>query len=86
MEETGRVFAAGLHVAVAQNNYEQSFREFILRFRIRETTIYETQLAENIRANRFYVSVRIQDITAFDNQLSNALVKEPLRVIPFVSL
>lgn len=84
MEEAGRVYAAGVHVVVGQTNHEQSFREFILRFRIKETTIYETQLAENVRANRFYISVRIQDITAFDNQLSNALVKEPLRVIPFV--
>jgi hypothetical protein len=84
MFEEGRVISAGMSASPKINDLEKLFREFILRFRIRESTIYETQLAENVRANRFVLNVRLQDITAFNNQLSDDLVKHPLKTIPSV--
>ncbi|KAK7206851.1 DNA replication licensing factor mcm5 [Myxozyma melibiosi] len=61
---------------------EESFRDFILEFRIDSDFIYRDQLRENILIKKFCLSVDMSHLISYNEELAHRLVNEPADMLP----
>lgn len=61
------------------------FRAFLQSFRNGNTYVYRDQLRHHVALSQFYVDVDVDDLVAFDEELSNKLTKNPADYLPLVS-
>ncbi|KAH3681265.1 hypothetical protein WICPIJ_007770 [Wickerhamomyces pijperi] len=60
----------------------ESFKKFILEFRIGSDFIYRTKLRENLLVHEYQLQVEAEHVTGFNATLYNEIVQNPAQYIP----
>ncbi|EAS30980.3 DNA replication licensing factor mcm5 [Coccidioides immitis RS] len=66
----------------ARTAIQAQLREFILAFQLDNAFIYRDQIRQNILANKYYCSVDIAHLIAYNEELAHRLTTNPLDTIP----
>ncbi|KAK9464152.1 MCM2/3/5 family-domain-containing protein [Lipomyces oligophaga] len=86
--DIGRVFSATVLAPSedpnehARKDTEDSFRDFILEFRIDSEFIYREQLRENILVKRYCLSVELAHLISYNEELAHRLTNDPADLLP----
>jgi DNA replicative helicase MCM subunit Mcm2 (Cdc46/Mcm family) len=67
---------------MSDDQIRRKFKAFIRSFQINQRYIYRDQLSNNYSMNQFFIEVRIEDLSAFDEKLVTKLQDDPATTIP----
>jgi len=78
-------FGNEFRLAESRIGYESRFKDFIRDFRVNNSFIYRDALRQHLNQNLYWLSVNLDDLTAFDEELSDNLKHNPSEFLSLFS-